>query len=231
MASETENSKALIAKRFISKVSIKRLLTAGLLFWVPVIIFIVLAEEVREKEPIPGDSAILQWLNQHSSPELDKAAVILTDTSGSLQAAVLSAIIITVLLALGRKRAGVMLLFSIGGASVINVLLKLFFARDRPDLWATVVTETSYSFPSGHAMGSAALAFGIIALLWDTKWRYPALVAGSLYTFLIGMTRLYLGVHYPTDVVAGWAVSLAWVIIVKVVLDHYAALRKLPRSS
>lgn len=200
---------------------LKRLTLALFIFWVPVILFIAIADEIREKEPIPGDSAILRYLNQFATPTLDRIVIFLTDTSGPLQIVAIAAILIAVLYYLKKKRAAILLTFGLGGAALINVLLKLFFARDRPDLWATVVTETSYSFPSGHAMGSSALAFSLIVLLWPTKWRWWAILIGGIYTLLIGLTRLYLGVHYPSDIIAGWAVSLAWVLIVKTVLDNY----------
>ena len=113
-----------------------------------------------------------------------------------------------------RKYAALMVLASMVGAGILNVLLKALFARERPDLWTQLVTETSFSFPSGHAMGSSAFALALIIILWQTKWRILVLILGSLYVLLIGLSRMYLGVHFPTDVVAGWLVSAGWVAIV-----------------
>ncbi|RYF27698.1 MAG: phosphatase PAP2 family protein, partial [Chloroflexi bacterium] len=92
------------------------------------------------------------------------------------------------------------------------------FERARPDLWQQLITETSFSFPSGHSAGSSALAVCIIALLWRTKWRVPALIIAPLYIVLIGFSRMYLGVHYLTDVIAGWIVGITWVLVVASIL-------------
>jgi membrane-associated phospholipid phosphatase len=227
----TTENKPLLYTRFISKLSVKRLVLATLFFWIPVIVAISLAEEITEGEPIPGDSAALLWLHQFQTPQLDSVAIFLTNTAGPLQMVIVSAILVGALYFLKRWRAATFLLFALGGSSAINFLLKLIFARDRPDLWATVVMEASYSFPSGHSMGSSAFAFSIIALLWNTKWRTPALFIGIIYVVLIGLTRVYLGVHYPSDVIAGWCISLAWVVTVKLVLDHYGNIYKTARAA
>lgn len=227
----TTAAKRFIGERFLSFRVIKRLLVAAILFWIPMIIFLEIADEIREGEPIRGDTAVLQWLNSLSSPALDTFMIAATNTSGPIQAVVIAAIIIVILLLNKKRRAATFMLFALGGAAIINVLLKLLFARNRPDLWETVVTERSYSFPSGHAMGSSALAFSLMVLLWPTKWRWWAIVIGSLYIILIGTTRLYLGVHYPSDVIAGWAVSLAWVLTIKTVLDNYKLIARFQPGS
>ena len=103
-------------------------------------------------------------------------------------------------------------------------MLKAIFIRPRPEEWTRIVEETNYSFPSGHAMSSAALAFALIVVTWRTRWRWPVVVVMALYTMMIGLTRLYLGVHYPTDIIGGWFVSAAWVAIV--VLMLYGRLAK-----
>ncbi len=215
----------------ISKVSIKRLLLASLIFWIPVSIFLAIADEIREKDPIVGDSALLQYLHSFESTRLTDIVILLTNTSGPLQMVIVTAALVSVLFYLKRKHAAIYLLFSLGGAVAINVLLKTIFARERPDLWVSAVTEANYSFPSGHAMGSAALAFSLIILLWPTKYRWVALIIGSIYVLTIGLTRLYLGVHYPSDIVAGWSVSLVWVVLVKLVFDHFKQMQKFLNSS
>ena len=98
----------------------------------------------------------------------------------------------------------------VGGAAAINVLTKLIFHRVRPHLWPSTSSEADYSFPSGHAMISLAVMVSLLLLAWPTRWRWPALLAGSLFVLMVGLSRLYLGVHYPTDVLAGWAAGGAW---------------------
>lgn len=113
-----------------------------------------------------------------------------------------------------RVREALTVAFMIGGAAVINTLLKLSFQRQRPTILQALVSEQSFSFPSGHAMASAALACVVVYLAWRSKYRWLALVLGAIYVGIIGLTRVYLGVHYPSDVVAGWCVSIIWSYVV-----------------
>jgi undecaprenyl-diphosphatase len=70
-------------------------------------------------------------------------------------------------------------------------------------------------------MASSALAFSLIVIFWRTRWRWWIIAAGVLYMVTIGFTRLYLGVHYPTDIIGGWVVSMGWVAIVAAVISEY----------
>jgi undecaprenyl-diphosphatase len=129
---------------------------------------------------------------------------------------------LTVILWLKRRRyAALALAAGVGGAAAMNLVLKYLFERTRPDLWTRLVHETSFSFPSGHAMASSALAFSLIVIFWRTRWRWWIIAAGVLYMVTIGFTRLYLGVHYPTDIIGGWVVSMGWVAIVAAVISEY----------
>ncbi len=103
---------------------------------------------------------------------------------------------------------------SVGGIALITMFIKTLFDRPRPDLWEQLVTETSFSFPSGHSSASAALAASIVLLLWNTRWRTVATVAGILYVLIVGVSRMYLGVHFPTDVMGGWLLGITWVALV-----------------
>ena len=75
---------------------------------------------------------------------------------------------------------------------------------------ASIAPETTYSFPSGHAMGSMTLASVAVMLAWHTRWRVPVSLAGMAFVLLVGMSRVYLGVHYPSDILAGWCAAGAW---------------------
>lgn len=98
----------------------------------------------------------------------------------------------------------------------LNLLAKAFFRRDRP--LETLLHEPNYSFPSGHASGSMAFAVAVIILLWPSRWRWWAVIAGISFTLLVGVSRIYLGAHYPSDVLGGWMASLAWVLGLRQVL-------------
>jgi undecaprenyl-diphosphatase len=107
---------------------------------------------------------------------------------------------------------------AVAGAWSINIMAKLLFQRVRPALWQSPVPEHDYSFPSGHAMLSMAIAGSLIILAWPTCLRWPALIGGSIGVLGIGLSRLYLGVHYPSDIIAGWCASLLWVTGVYLIL-------------
>jgi undecaprenyl-diphosphatase len=99
-----------------------------------------------------------------------------------------------------------------GGA--LNTYLKAVFVRDRPDVVPHLVEVSSASFPSGHAMNSAMVYLTLAALLISAersrRVRAFLMAAAVLLTLLVGFSRMYLGVHWPSDVLAGWAVGAAW---------------------
>ena len=101
------------------------------------------------------------------------------------------------------------------GGLILNTGLKLFFSKPRPELWHRLISEKSFSFPSGHALGSMVL-YGFIAYELATHYPHLAKVIYSLTVILIaaiGISRLYLGVHWPTDIIAGYGVGFLWLMI------------------
>ena len=94
--------------------------------------------------------------------------------------------------------------FATGGSALLNLAAKQAFARDRPSLWESIAPEHNYSFPSGHAMGSMTLAVALVLLAWNTRWRWPVVAAMAVFVPMVGLSRVYLGVHYPSDILAGW---------------------------
>ncbi len=110
----------------------------------------------------------------------------------------------------------ILLVATVGGTA-ISEGLKVGFARPRPDLVAHAVDVTSMSFPSGHAMLSAVTYLTLGAMLARTQDRRTTrgyiLATAVLITLLIGMSRIYLGVHWPTDVLAGWCLGAAWALL------------------
>jgi undecaprenyl-diphosphatase len=178
----------------------------------PMLLFASLVEEYREDGILPFDKPILLWVHQLATPALDQLFVTVSQL-GYLYGVVPFNILVLLYLAWRRRmREGLFWGLAIGGSAVLNLIVKAHYARQRPDLWDSVVTETSFSFPSGHAMGSATLATALVLLTWRTRWHWPVLVVMPAFALVVGIARIYLGVHYPSDILAGFAVAVAWVM-------------------
>jgi undecaprenyl-diphosphatase len=123
-----------------------------------------------------------------------------------------------------RWRALVVFLAAIGGASLLDSLLKISFHRARPEIVPHLTYVTNASFPSGHAMISAATYLTVGAMLARTqpsmRVRVYLISVFITMTLLIGISRLYLGVHWPSDVAAGWCAGAAWALIFWVIAER-----------
>jgi len=120
-------------------------------------------------------------------------------------------VIVLGLLLVRRWREATFAALALVGSALLNLGSKQFFQRDRPSLWESIAPEDTYSFPSGHAMGSMTFACVVVLLAWNTRWRWPVVVLAPSFAVLVGVSRLYLGVHYPSDVLAGWLAAVCWV--------------------
>jgi undecaprenyl-diphosphatase len=202
---------------FFKRYTAPKLIIAFVLFWTPVVVFLKIAGEILERQPIGIDISILHWIHSTASPSLDSIFLFIT-TLGNVEYVLPITVLLILFLVYKKQRLNALIVtFGMGGAAAANFVLKLLFHRDRPAFWHSLITETGYSFPSGHAMLSSALILCVIAIVWNTKWRIFSIVVGAIVVGLIGYSRLYMGVHYPTDIVAGWSVSAAWIAVVLVV--------------
>lgn len=188
--------------------------------------FVSLADEVTEGSTLAFDEAVLVGINDRSTSYLDTFFVVSTQLGGVIGVAAITIGIFIAFLLRHRYRWATILAAGVAGAALINVILKLIFERVRPDLWDQLIVETSFSFPSGHAMASSALAFSLIVVAWKTRYRWMAIGLGALFIIVIGLSRLYLGVHYPSDVFAGWLVSAAWVSLVVLAVNGWRGARR-----
>ncbi len=102
----------------------------------------------------------------------------------------------------------------VGVVWAFNPVLKQVVARSRPDLWPAPTELSEYTFPSGHAANTAALAAAAILIAWSTRYRTSAPVAGVVFVLVVGLSQLALGVHYPSDIIAGWLWAGAWAALV-----------------
>jgi membrane-associated phospholipid phosphatase len=178
----------------------------------PLYLFGMLAEDVVEKEIFSFDKPILLFIHSHANPLLDAVMIFFTRAGSAFALVPFNALVFLYLLWRRDRMQAVFWVLAVEGAALLNGLAKHIFARTRPDLWISALPETTFSFPSGHAMQSMAVAAGLVVLAWHSRWRWPVALIGACFVFLVGLSRIYLGVHFPSDILAGWAASLAWVI-------------------
>jgi len=175
------------------------------------VLFGVLVSLVTNGVTNAWDESILLWINQHASPAFDEFFLAVTKLGGTVFVPIICLVLAIKLFYEKQYTKGWFVVVGMGGAMLLNVILKAQIERTRPDLWEWLIHESSLSFPSGHATASMALALIVVMLVWRTKWRLFTIVSAGLYVILVGVSRLYLGVHFPTDILGGWLLSVSWI--------------------
>ena len=166
----------------------------------------------------PGwDAPILLFWHRHATPALDALAVFLTIVGNTGPMVGLGVLVLLVLLRRRAWRRATIWTLSVGGSMLLTQVIKALVARPRPALWLSLRPETTLSFPSGHAMDTAALAAALIFLLPGRSWVGRL---AALFALAVGWARMYLGVHNPSDVLAGWAAAVGWVLLVQLLASR-----------
>lgn len=163
------------------------------------------------------DEALLSWVTSMRTPALDSVAIMVTALGGYL---LLPLTLLVMCFLLYRRQYLYAVLFVIGGinAYALKAFLKLVFHRDRPIIFESLVHEQSFSYPSGHAF-AATVFWGFIVWLMLKHIRQPWLrwlliISTIVLVFAIGISRVYLGVHWPSDVFAGWVLGVWWLYFI-----------------
>lgn len=179
---------------------------------IAVVTLLWLSLAVIRQTPFAFDTSLLQTIHQLSSTQMDTAMQLITQLVDPSWTVPFAAIVTVGLWFYShRTEAAAFVLNCLGGA-VLTIYLKMFFAKARPDLWASPLVEKTFSFPSGHALGAVVL-YGFVAHLLGMRlprhrnFFYLSAIALSL---AIGLSRLYLGVHWPTDVMSGYIIGFLW---------------------
>ncbi len=193
------------------------LLFAGMLL--PLWVFVQLADEVHELEQFVFDDAILLHVHGLASPRLDAFFVVVSKL-GYQGVIALDVLVVLLLLGFRHWREGTFAAVAFIGSALLNLGTKQFFQRARPKLWESISPEETFSFPSGHAMGSMTFALVLVLLAWHTRWRWPVTLLAAAFVVLVGYSRVYLGVHFPSDILAGWMAATAWVTGVYLIFFH-----------
>lgn len=178
-------------------------------------VFIEIADEVLERESDAIDRAILMWLRPSDPPRwLLELARDITALGSTVVLTMWVAVTVLFLFFSGRVRASIFVATAAGTGMLMSTVLKMAFNRERPDVIDHDLYVATASFPSGHAMLSAVVYLTLGALISELvrpAWEKLYIVAVAAFlTGVVGFSRLYLGVHWPTDVLAGWAAGAAW---------------------
>ena len=188
------------------------------------LISFVLIGLVLDGETQGFDERILRSLRRADDPGqpigprwLEFAALDVTALGSATVLGLAVAAVIGYLILQGLGRMALFVFIASMGGSLLNGYLKAAFGRPRPDIVPHLREVMSLSFPSGHAMTSAAVYLTLGALLMRVSsrrvTRWYCMGVAALATFLVGASRVYLGVHYPTDVLAGWMMGLSWALL------------------
>ncbi|MBN9220091.1 MAG: phosphatase PAP2 family protein [Mesorhizobium sp.] len=186
--------------------------------------FVELMEMARATAPHGFDTEILLAFRQAGQPGipigppwLEGAVRDITSLGSASVLVLITTAAILYLLLIRRPGTALLVFVAVAGGQVLSSLLKLGIDRPRPELVSHLVNETSLSFPSGHAMLSAVtyLTLGSLAarFLRGRATKVYVLSLAVLVTVLVGVSRIYLGVHWPSDVLAGWCAGFAWAML------------------
>ena len=203
----------------------QRVALAWALVLVPFLVWGELAEDVWKRESFRFDAPILLWMHAHSNLWLDRIMLGLS-LVGGYPLLFVSGALSLFFWRTSRQHAALFVVLCIGGVSALNLSAKLIFQRTRPDLWVSLAPEHDFSFPSGHAMLSSGFIAMLLVLVWRATnsreragpWRLVSAVIGAAFVLAVGASRLYLGVHYPSDILAGWLASCAWIALARILV-------------
>jgi undecaprenyl-diphosphatase len=197
-------------------------------------LFGAIAEDVVHHDAPLGtiDLNVAAGLHARATPNGTSVMSIFSDFGAPLTDIVIASIVAVILLWKGARYWLLALVLAVPGGALLNIIIKHLIRRNRPIFEDPILTLTSYSFPSGHAMGSTLL-YGMLAVIVSAHirdWRLRALVivSASCLVAMICFSRIYLGVHYLSDVVAGFLAGLVWL---GACLAAVAALRRRDVSS
>lgn len=194
-----------------------------------------LADEALEGETRHFDEATRNAIHQLASPMLTTIMRGVSFVGSTLALAIGTTIVVIRFVMLKWTREAKLFAITMIGAGVLNVVLKLAIKRPRPVPFFNLTAPETYSFPSGHSLTSACF-FGALAAMLTARVKSPRVrvIVWVVCTFmfvLIGFSRIYLGVHHTTDVIAGFAAALIWILVVRFVEMEWARRRRRKRVS
>ena len=194
-------------------------------------LFVELSEAARLDTTVVYrfDQAIHAWFGNERQPGMTVLLGTATNIGGVLGMAVLVAVVAAILLARKERASAVFVVVTAGVGALLNLGLKMIFARARPDLASAIAEARWYSFPSGHAMGSfitfGALAYLVLRQPWPWAAKSAGLAVAMTMVVLVGLSRVYLGVHWASDIVGGWSAGTVWMAFAVAAFELLVRLR------
>ncbi|WP_201264965.1 phosphatase PAP2 family protein [Brevibacillus reuszeri] len=187
-----------------------------LIIAVSLFVFGKLGQEMLEQELYAFDSFVIAKIQSLITPKLTSVMFFFTFFASTWSLLTLTVISIGLMLWQHKRWEALFLLLALGGGMAFNLLLKWIYRRERPSIHR-LVEESGYSFPSGHSM-AAFLFFGMMAMLLtlfvvSRAAKAVIILASVVLILLVGISRIYLGVHYPSDVLAGFAAGGVWLVM------------------
>lgn len=179
----------------------------------PLLLLLFITLHILQSALFDFDTHLIWQVHQFANPFYDQVAMALNYLGGMPTAIVLMLLLVWHSTYIKSKNI-LFILTSVIGAISISWSLKVWVDRPRPMLWPRLVQDYGASFPSGHSVYAATCAGILMLLYWRTKWRFAVSGLALTWMLLMGLSRVYLGVHYPSDVLAGWALGWGWVFLV-----------------
>ena len=191
------------------------------------ILFVWLAREVTRGDAMRLDTPIREAGHARSSPPLTAMMRGVSLIGSEVVLVPIGVILVWRLVAAKRRRAAVVFGVAALGAEALDQIMKLLFDRPRPEPFFGLASPITHSFPSGHAMVSCCF-FGVLAVILTAREpsrarRISIFAAAAILVALMGFSRVYLGFHYPTDVLAGYAAAVVWLAVVRAVYLVFTA--------
>lgn len=194
--------------------------------------FVELAEIARDTTAHTFDTQILLAFREAGRPDdplgpawLEEAVRDITGLGSMIVLVLVTAVAIFYFLLVGRRREALLVLVTVGSGQILSSLLKLGIDRPRPDLVPHLAEVQTLSFPSGHAMMAAVtyLTLGsmLAGIVPGRATKIYVLGVAVLITLMVGVSRVYLGVHWPSDVLAGWCAGFAWAMLCWLATRHF----------
>jgi undecaprenyl-diphosphatase len=200
-------------------------------------LFVELAEQVRlsTSAVYRTDQAIHTWFGHERQPAMTVLLSTATTIGGTAGLGAIVAVVVAMLLLLKERASAIFVVVTAVAGALLNLGLKMIFARARPDVASALAIARWYSFPSGHAMGSfitfGALAYIALRQPWPWVAKSAGLAIALTIVVLVGLSRVYLGVHWTSDIAGGWSAGTVWLASAVVAFEMLLRLRQRRRGA